>query len=241
MQKAALQRPVLTLVPEHRMKPEYEKRKQAAPHTLFIALGLRIEEPGYGFVMEHIKSLGEIAHFNEGVVHIQTRFNIDRTFKKINEFLVNSRVDSNTSLVVLEPKTRKAKWYLGLGASGVLNTHWRNTRTNLFVCLNSEKEPKQRFLHDLHVLGKAVRISKTMWYVNSIYSPRDAFRLLSSHLHKGDRLTVFDDAGGIKTWQTEAGRATVQVPTKEDPRPTRATIHKFSWQQEALSTFLKAG
>ena len=241
MQKAVLQRPALTLVPEHRMKPEYERPKQAAPHTLLISIGLGVSDPGYAPVMSGIRTLGKVAHLNEGILHLQTSCSIERAFKKINALLVDSRVDSGTSLVVIEPKSGQAKWYLGLDVSGILNVHWRNRRKNLFVCLKSIKAPRARFLQDLQVLGKVARISKSVWYVNSIYSTRDAYRVLSGNIHEGDRLTVFDDSGAIQTWQTEGTRVTVQVPVKEDPRPKRATIHKMSWQQQALSTFLKAG
>ena len=237
MERTVLQRPIQPLVPEHRVAPDYSRQQQADPVSLFIALGLQPGEPGYDFVMRHVEELGDVAHFNEGLMYVETSHKIDKAFKLLNECLTDPRMDCDTPLVVLDPKSMRAKWYLSLQVSGVLNANWRR-RNNLFVCHKAGQDPNTLVPY-IQALGVAAPISKTTWYVSCAYSPTEAFKILSSFMDAGDRLTVFDAMGRVKSWQTEPGRVNIQLRKPGEDRPTRATIHKpVSWQAQALAEFL---
>lgn len=238
MERTVLHRPIQPLVPEHRMAPEYGRREQKEDANLFIALGMQSSDPGFKFVVRNIEELGEVAHFNEGLLYTTSHLSIDKAFKRINECLTDPRIDCDTPLVVIDPKKMRAKWYLSLEVSAVLNENWRK-RNNLFICQKDQVLQKSRMIRYIQALGVSARISKSIWYVSSAYSPGEAFKILSKNLEVGNRLTVFDAMGRVKSWQTEPGRLKVQLARPHENRPARASIHKpHSWQEQALAEFL---
>ena len=238
MKQTVLHRPVHTLVPEHREEPDYGKRPQAERKSLFIALGMHALDPGYGHVVNAIEDLGQAAHFNQGLLYAETRSSLDRAFKRVNGSMSDPRIAPDVGLLLIDPIEKRAKWYLRPRTSDLLHAHWHK-RNNLFVGYSCTEKHNDRLLHDIQALGISVSLGGSIWYISSHYSPKEAFQILTDSLDVGDRLTIFDAAGRVKSWQTEPARVSVQLSRPEDDRPTRASIHKpASWQERALAEFL---
>lgn len=209
---------------------------KAPLNKFFVVLGMRAGDMGYHHVMREISKLGSVAHFNEGLLFLTTDLSIDTTFKKINKSIIDPRIPNDVGLVLLDYKESHAKWYLNREVSQALIELWHN-RSNLFVC--HDNASNHQVVYDINALGHAIPISEHIWYVSTDYSPKDAYRILSSAKEKDTRLTIFDAKGKIKTWQTERNHATVQIPQPAPVLPTHASIHQpNTWQASMLAEFL---
>ena len=236
MKQSYLHRPVLLPAPRSSQEPSTEKPKQDDCNTFFVAVGMRAGDLGYRHVLHAISRLGEVAHFNEGLLHLQTSLSIDMAFKRVNKSIIDPRIPSDVSLLILHPAKCHAKWYMNKEVSDLLIKHW-HTQTNLFVC--TDNCSNKQLLYDINALGIAVPVSEHTWYVSTTYSPQDAYKILGNSKEPGDRLTLFDASGRIASWQAERSKVTVQLETESTSLPQHATIHTPSnWQSSMLAEFL---
>ena len=213
-----------------------KKEKQTDHSKFIVALGMRAGDMGYRHVLHAISRLGKVAHFNEGLLFLETTLSIDQAFKRINQSIIDPRIPSDVGLLILDTRLTHAKWYLNREISEVLIGHWHD-RTNLFVC--HDNCANQKLVYDINALGLAVPISEHIWYVSTTYSPREAYQILSSSREEKDRLTVFDANGRVRSWQSERSRIRIQIGGGTEHLPKHATIHKSqSWQASMLAEFL---
>jgi len=240
MEQNVLHNPTQQLTPENGVRKANGQRLQADHSSLFIALGMQRQDPGYELVAETVQSLGKATQFHEALWHVNAAYSIDKAFKEVNKSMLDRRIDGETGLLMIDPNNLRAKWYLSLEVSAILNACWLQ-RANLFISFNSHEArvTESRIVRDIQALGTWAPISKSIWYVSSVYSSKDAFQILTGSLETGDRLIVFDAAGNIAFWDNEPGRMSVQLPHQDDTRPDRASIHSSNtWQESALAEFL---
>ena len=236
MKQSYLHRPLVLPASETPQKPDNTNSKQEDRNAFFVAIGMRAGDMGYRHVLHAISRLGDVAHFNEGLLYLQTTMSIDLAFKRINKSIIDPRIPSDISLLILNQSQAQAKWYLNKEVSDILILHW-HSESNLFVC--TDNCANKQLIYDINALGLAVPISEQTWYVSTNYSPEDAYKILANAKEPGDRLTLFDAAGRIKTWQTERASITVQIEQETEDLPQHATIHTpQSWQSSMLAEFL---
>lgn len=220
-------------------------------NRFFVAFGMRAGDLGYRHVIRAISILGEIAHFNEGLLYLTSTLSIDQVFQKINKSIVDPCIPSDVGLLIVDPKNARAKWYLNREISDVLIDNWHN-QNNLFVCHNDCSNEK--LVYDINALGPAIPLTEHIWYVSTTYTPGEAYQILSLNQSAEDRLTIFDATGRASSWQsaqqtqptpqhsaiaTERPAIMVQIPGNAQHLPSRATIHQpQSWQSSMLSEFL---
>ncbi len=234
--KHAVQHQTALLPASKSRDPLTEKTEQAKMTHFIVALGMRAGDLGYRHVLHAISKLGEVAHFNEGLLRLTTTLTIDQAFKRINKSIIDPRIPSDVGLMILDTQQSHAKWYLNREVSEVLISEWHN-RTNLFVCHNDCAN--RQLVYDINALGPAIPISEHIWYVSTSYLPGEAYKILSASRKADDRLTVFDAAGNISSWQSEQNSMLVQVAGVTNLLPTRATIlQSKSWQASMLAEFL---
>jgi hypothetical protein len=197
--------------------------------SLYIALGLHAQDPGYAGVTETIESLGQSVSLHEGLWQLNTSSSIQDIFRQLNKSMLDRRIDGATGLLVLETLTATARWYMRRPISDVMSLLW-SQRNDLFVsftlhedCVNYES-----IVQDMRALGTAIPIGRAVWYISSVYSSKEAFQILIGRMDRGDQLLVFDSAGNRATWHDGLGRVSLDVQPEEDSRPHRATIHSLN-------------
>ncbi len=240
MKHTVLHRPVILPASTIRSQDGDSGQRKTDLNCFFVAFGMRAGDLGYRQVVREIASLGEIAHFNEGLVYLTSKLTIDQVFKKINKSIVDPRIPSDVGLLIVDYKNAHAKWYMSREVSEVLIELWHN-QNNLFICHNDCSN--KNLIYDINALGQAIPLGEHIWYVSTKYSPREAYQILSECQSPEDRLTVFDSTGKAKSWQSSRPVITVPAPlqTQHLPHlPSRATIHqpRQSWQKTMLAEFL---
>lgn len=197
--------------------------------SLYIALGLREQDPGYEDVTEAIASLGASTPLHEGLWHLQTNKSIKDIFRKVNTSMLDRRIDGDTGLLVLETGSATAQWYLRRPVSGILEAMW-GQKNDLFISftLHDSDANYESILQDLQALGDAIAIGKNIWYLSSAYSSKEAFQILIGRMDRGDQLLVFDSAGNRATWHDRLDRVALEVSPPSEQRPHRAVIHSLN-------------
>ena len=211
---------------------DYRIPNKTAACQLYIALGLEAKDPGYRQVVAAAQALGELAHFNEGLMYLRAACSIEEAFKQINKSIISTRIASDAPVVLVDPGEDKARWHLNRALSEWLHNIWHE-KTNLFVCCAA----RAKITGDIQALGTSVMISESIWYISSDYAPKEAYQILSGSLDSKDRLTVFDAAGRVMSWQREPCWTPPSPTWRAGDRPTRAAIHA-PWQASMLTEFL---
>ena len=206
--------------------------------NLFVALGLDSQDPGYPIVTESMQRLGHCVSIHESLWLINAQHPMNRVFKQINTSMMDRRIGSASGVFVLNAQEGTTKWYFSPAISEVMGAYWQY-RNNFFVAFDLN-DPGQNFdaiCSDIRALGTWTPISKTLWYVNSSFSSREAFQILIAHMGIGDQLSILDSSGNLATWQDRSGEITwtPEPSAGQDPRPSMAHIHITSPQELVVS------
>ena len=204
-----------TVLPKASQLQHETLKKLRQADSLCIALGMGAEDPTYPALMETIETMGKAVVLGEGLFRLDTGHSIDNVFARINERLIDPRMDSGVGLVVIDPQGGRAKWYLSLEASALLNRCWRH-RNNLFI---------SGAVYSVQELGPATHIGASLWYVSSRFTPAQAQEILSE---KSDSPVTIIDAVGYVASSNPRSRSAERSPAA---RP---------WQEVALAEFLHA-
>ncbi|MEM8484047.1 MAG: hypothetical protein AAF564_00800 [Bacteroidota bacterium] len=236
MKETVLHRRIV--LPADQLKQEMAAQHHAKTdtHAYFIVLGMRAGDLGYRQVIHEVSKLGEVAHFNDGLLYLTTTLSIDEVFKRVNKSIVDPGIPSDVGLLILDPSQEQAKWYLNRDISQVLVENWHN-KSNLFVC--HDNGANKDLVYNINALGEAIPLSEHIWYVSTSYQPREAYQILTADNHADERVTVFDASGRACSWQSDSNRITIQLEHETPDLPQRATIHQpKSWQASMLASFL---
>ena len=173
-----------------------------APNAFYVALGIEENEPGYNAGKTAVESLGTTQQLSRSLWHLGTRHSLIDAFYRINNSMLDRRIASHAGLLILNPVTHHAKWYLEPFVSHVIQSQW-DIRNNIFLSFNLEESPrkKQRILSVIHTLGTVAPIATSTWYLSSLHTTKEVFRALHTVLQRGDQLCLFDSTGTIAIWQ----------------------------------------
>lgn len=237
MKETVLHRRIV--LPAEQLKQEMAQQHHAKTDTgtYFIVLGMRAGDLGYRQVVHEVSKLGEVAHFNDGLLHLKTTLSIDEVFKRVNKSIIDPGIPSDVGLLILDPSQEQAKWYLNRDISQVLVENWHHNKSNLFVCHNNGAN--KDLVYNINALGEAIPLSEHIWYVSTSYLPREAYQILTADKQVDERVTVFDAAGRACSWQSDSNRIKIQLEHETPDLPKHATIHQpKSWQASMLASFL---
>ena len=209
---------------------------QSGLNTVFVALGLHGQDPGYELVTDSFHKLGTCTPLHESLWMIHAKESLDQVFKKINTSMIDRRIGSSSGLLAMDPHTTRTKWYFSKYIATVLDLHW-NQRNDYFIAFKL-RDPRINFeplYYDIKALGASTPISRSLWYVNSVYSPREVFQLLIGRMEAGDQLCILDSGGNVATWEDRSGEVTWIPREDSGTRPTMARIQIKSPADLALS------
>lgn len=201
--------------------------KKKASHCLYLALGIQESEPGFPVVSPVIGGLGKTQKIGASFWKIHTSFASDEAFKQINASMVDRRIDSSATLMLLDPANGSAKWHLQQPMADLINTYWEY-QNNLFVSfsLNDAGQGRQAFFERLMHLGIWAPLSKTIWYISSAFSSNDAFHYLVGEIKSGEGISVLDSKGNIAFWQAGPAAMTQAPSTQKTTRQNQSTKSK---------------
>ncbi len=197
-------------------------------HTsLFVALGLGAHEPGHMRVAETVQSLGNWTPYHESLWRVNSRHDLDKSFKQINSSMIDRRIDGTAGLLMLDPNEGYVKWHLRRDISDVLRGCW-HMRNNIFIAFTLENPAAnyRRIVSDIQALGLSAPIGKSIWYSSASYTSKEVFRILISSMDSGDELMVFDHRGNIALWHDGHGAAArayrerINMPLLQPNSPT---------------------
>ena len=201
-------------------QPPHEER-----NTVYVALGLHAQDPGYELVTASFQDLGICTPLHESLWMIHSHDALDKLFKRINTSMIDRRIGSSSGLLVMDPHTTRIKWYFSRYISAVLDLHW-NQRNDYFIAFKL-RDPRVNFeplYYDIKALGASTPISRSLWYVNSVYTAREVFQLLIGRMEAGDQLCILDSEGNVATWEDRSGEITWIPRSTRETRPTMARI-----------------
>lgn len=170
--------------------------------ALYVSLGLQEKDPGYLSVTPTIESLGHVTPLSQALWYLVTPHDIQEAFQKINNSMMNPRIDSSAGLLLLDPVSGYARWHLRQPLSDLLDAHW-NHQNNIFISF-SLKQPEsnlRKVLERITQLGIWAPISKSTWYISASISSKEAMYYMLGALESGDKLCVFDSVGNQAVWQ----------------------------------------
>ena len=181
-------------------------------HSLYVTLGLDEQEAGYSIVAQATDSLGERTLVTPTLWQVKTPKNLDCAFKEINTSMLDRRIDSYSSLLVLDPTTKEARWHLRQPLSDLLSAYW-SYQNNVFISfsLSNISQKQQHIIQCITELGIWAPLSKTIWYLSTTVSSKKVFQSLLNVLDPGDQLCVFDSHGQLALWQDD-----VSIPFTTD-------------------------
>ena len=170
-------------------------------NSLYVALGLQIQDAGYHIVADAAESIGKRMALTPSLWHVLTGYGLDDAFKEINTSMLDRRIDSYSSLLVINPTSGHAKWHLRQPLSDLITAHWAYEH-NIFVSfsLAGSDLKYQHLIQCITKLGIWAPLSKDMWYLSTPASSKNVFQALLSVLDIGDQLCVFDSRGQIASW-----------------------------------------
>lgn len=173
-------------------------------HSLYITLGLDEQEAGYRIVAQATDSLGERTQVTPSLWQVKTLKDLDCAFKEINTSMLDRRIDSYSSLLVLDPTTREARWHLRQPLSDLLSAYW-DYQNNVFISFSLSNTPnkQKQLIQCITELGIWAPLSKTIWYLSTTTSSKKVFQSLLNVLDAGDQLCVFDSHGQLALWQDD--------------------------------------
>ena len=173
-------------------------------HSLYVTLGLDEQEAGYHIVAHAADSLGERTQVTPSLWQVKTVMNLDCAFKEINTSMLDRRIDSYSSLLVLDPVSKEARWHLRQPLSDLLSAYW-DYQNNVFISfsLSETSDKHQQLIHCITDLGIWAPLSKTIWYLSTMTSSKKVFQSLLNVLDTGDQLCVFDSHGQLALWQDD--------------------------------------
>ena len=150
-----------------------------ASHCLYLALGIQESEPGFSVVSPVIGELGKTQKIGASFWKITTAYGSDEAFKQINASMMDRRIASSATLMLLDPASGSAKWHLQQPMADLINTYW-SYQNNLFVSfsLKDKGEGRQAFLERIMHLGIWAPLSKSIWYISTAYTTNAAWSRL---------------------------------------------------------------
>ena len=205
-------------------------------NTVYVALGLHAQDPGYELVADSLPELGLCTKLHESLWMIHAKQSLDQVFKQINTSMIDRRIGSSSGLLAMDPHSTRTKWYFSRYISTVLDLHW-NQRNDFFIAFKL-RDPRVNFkplYYDIKALGASTPISRSLWYVNSVYSSREVFQLLIGRMEAGDQLCILDSTGNVATWEDRSGEITWIPRANPETRPTMARIQIKSPADMALA------
>ena len=204
-------------------------RNASAMHyhsNVFVALGLQEHDPGYSIVVDAMQQLGKCTCLHESLWLVQGSHSLPQLFKKINTSMMDRRIGSANGVFLLNANERMAKWYFSPLISEVLNAYWSYRHSFFVACKLRNHQPNEdSIFSDIRALGTWTPISKSLWYINSAYTSKEAFQILISRMDKGDQLCILDSTGNVATWQDRSSEITWLPTYNDDHRPNVAHIH----------------
>jgi len=173
-------------------------------HSLYVTLGLDEQEVGYQIVSQATDTLGERTQITPSLWQVKTLKNLDCAFKEINTSMLDRRIDSYSSLLVLDPVSKDARWHLRQPLSDLLSAYW-DYQNNVFISFSvgDTSNKQQRIIQCITELGIWAPLSKTIWYLSTTTSSKKVFQSLLNVLDPGDQLCVFDSHGQLALWQDD--------------------------------------
>ena len=191
--------------------------KQTAPYTegpyitpdsnalrftpLYVALDLVESDAGYPIIRTVLENLGASIRITPTLWHVEGPYSLQHVFKTINTSMLDRRIDSDCSLLVLDPKLEQARWHLRQPLSDLMRAHW-DYQQNVFISFQlAGKAPNwQTFMECITRLGIWAPLNKTIWYLSTPYSSKEVFQSLLDMLNSGDHLCIYDSSGNLATW-----------------------------------------
>ena len=218
--------------------PNLSEDVPASPvnNTVYVALGMHEQDPGYTLVANSLQDMGTCTRLHESLWMVHVEDALDSVFKKVNKSMMDRRIGSSTGLLAMDPHTTRTRWYFSRYISTVLDLHW-NQRNDFFIGFKL-RDPRVNFeplYYDIKALGASTPISRALWYVNSVYSPREVFQLLIGRMEAGDQLCILDSSGNVATWEDRSGEVTWLPRANPDHLPTMARIQLRQSEDMVLS------
>ena len=183
------------------MKPVHLMR-QKRHNYLYVALDIQDTDPGFAIVSPAISALGQALKIGASFWQIKSTYSAEEAFKQINASMLDRRIDSGATLMLLDPQSGQARWHLRQPLSDLIKSYWEYQQ-NLFVSfsLQDGNEHGRPFFDRMTRLGMWAPVSKTIWYISTAYTTKDAFHYLIGSLENGDRLALLNSQGDIAFWQ----------------------------------------
>lgn len=181
--------------PRHQMK-------QKRHNYLYVALDIEEGDPGFAIVSLAISALGRALQMGASFWQIESIHSAEEAFMQINTSMLDRRIDGSATLMLLDPSSGQARWHLRQPLSDLIKSYWAY-QNNLFVSfsLQEGKENRRSFFDRMTRLGMWAPVSKSIWYISTAYTAKDAFHYLIGSLEDGDRLTLLNSQGDIAFWQ----------------------------------------
>ncbi|MFK7846790.1 MAG: hypothetical protein AB8G77_15925 [Rhodothermales bacterium] len=176
--------------------------KQPTGKYLYVALDIQESDPGFAVVCPAITGLGKSAKIGPSFWQLETELTSVDAFKQINASMMDRRIDSHATLMLLDPSNGEAKWHLRQPMAELIRTYW-GYQNNLLISFNLKdgQAGNRKFIERMTQLGVWAPLSKTIWYISSSYKSADAFHFLTGALEAGSGFSMLDGRGNIALWQ----------------------------------------
>lgn len=169
--------------------------------NLYVTIGIPESDPGFSVIKSTLGSFDHTVRIGACLWQIQTAQSLDQVFQTFNANMVDRRIDSSASLLLLDPANSLAKWHLRQPLSDLIASQW-SYQNNLLISFSlGEGGANAKLYERITQLGIWAPLSKTVWYVSSPNTSQDAFHYLLGGLSKGDSLSILDGNGNVALWQ----------------------------------------
>ncbi len=190
---------------------------------LYAVLGIQEGDPGFTAVFHTLNQLGTASQIGAAFWQIETHLTFEEAFKRVNTSMLDRRIDSSASLLMLDTEGGQARWHLRQPLADLIRAQWR-FQNNLLISFTSPPslspvdapQYNKALLERMMQLGSWAPISKNLWYISTSCKTNDAFHFLTESLSAGDRISVLDSNGNVAFWhQAESAQ-----PQRDDRKAT---------------------
>lgn len=199
-----------------------ERAETESTSSFYVICDIEKTNPGYGLVEQAIACLGTFRQVHDTIWLLRSSYPSADVFQTINRSLLDRRIDSGTTLFVLEAGKGEAHWYLRQPLSDLLEANWAHNN-NLFVAYTLKRPDvnRERIAHRISSLGSWAAVTKRVWYINAACSAKQAFQVIADSVERGDRLCVLDHRGQVVTLQdvSEPAGSEGQTSSPRNDRP----------------------
>ncbi len=203
---------------------------QTGMDPFYIVLGIEEADPGFSAVFNALQTLGDPKPAGAAFWQLYTPHSFEDVFKTINTSMLDRRIDSSASLLLLAPALGQARWHLRQPLADLIRGQWQ-FQNNLLVSfqraqssiknpnpvqisgngaprqVTSDTQPtpyNHALLERMMQLGNWAPISKNLWYISTSSSTRDAFYFLTATLEQEERISILDGDGNVAYWQQKS-------------------------------------